>query len=180
MLRPVLVLALLALAGCTSDDPAPAPPGDLAAIRADLAALFAGDHPGERESEAGACFAEELTDRVGTERLRDGGVLDASYDVVADVPPLPEDLAADWADAQFACTDFVEESTRAQVKVTKGRIDTDAYAACLRAALTEDEMRAAVVDSLTGDWSGVDLARLGQAQTECALEAAPAGDPTTN
>lgn len=175
------LVAVLALAGCTAEEPTPAEKGDPAAIRADLAALFAGDHPGAAETAAGECFAEELVSRTGTERLRDAGVLDASYDVVDDVPPLPEDLAGDWVDAQFACTDLVEESTRAQVKVTKGRIDTEAYAACLRAALTEDQMRAAVVDSLTGDWSGADLARLGEAQTDCAAEAVPSGpsdDPT--
>jgi hypothetical protein len=175
VLRPLLVLAALALVGCTSDAPETAEKGDLAAIRADLAAHFAGDHPGEREAAAGECFAEELTERAGTERLRDGGVLDASYDVVAELPALPEDLAEVWAEAQFACTDFVEESTRAQEKATKGRIDPEEYAACLRAALTEDELRAAVVDSLTGDWAGPDLARLGRAQTDCAAEAAPAG-----
>lgn len=177
VLRPVLVLtvvALLALAGCTSEEPTPAEKGDPVAIRAGLASLFAGDHPGAEETAAGTCFAEELVSRTGTERLREAGVLDASYDVVDALPTLPEDLAGDWVDAQFACTDFVEESTRAQVKVTKGRLDAEAYAACLRAALTEDELRAAVVDSLTGDWSGADLARLGEAQTDCAAEAAPA------
>ena len=41
-------------------------------------------------------------------------------------------MAGDWADAQLACADFVEASTRAQVKVTKGDLDGEAYAACLR------------------------------------------------
>lgn len=173
-LAALATLPALTLAGCSGDE-APeqqSPEQAPAQVRDDLGALFAGDHPGRRQTEAGRCFAAEVTERVSLERLRAAGVLDGDR-VAADLPSLPEDVAADWAEAQFACTDFVEESTRAQVKVTKGRLDTPAYAACLRAAVTEDEMRAAVVDALSGDWSGVDLARLGRAQTDCAAEAAP-------
>lgn len=174
---PALLTAtlLLALGACQQEDPPPEN-GDAAQIRADLAAVFAGDHPEDRDTENGECFAGELTGRMSNEQLRDAGILDASYDVVSPIPQLSEEAAGAWADAQIACTDFVEESTRAQVKVTKGRIDTEAYAACLRAALTDEQMREAVVDSLTGDWQGADLGALGRAQSECAAEATPA-DP---
>ena len=174
---PALLTAtlLLSLAACQQEDPPPEN-GDAAEIRADLAAVFAGDHPEDRDTENGECFADELTGLMSNEQLRDAGLLDASYDVVSPIPQLSEEAAGAWADAQIACTDFVEESTRAQVKVTKGRIDTEAYAACLRAALTDDQMRGAVVDSLTGDWQGADLGALGRAQSECAAEATPADD----
>ena len=67
--------------------------------------------------------------------------------MVAELPPLPPEVAGKWVDAQFACTDFVEESTRAQEKVTKGRLDSEAYAACLREALTDEQIRDGMVDA---------------------------------
>lgn len=177
---PVLlaVVLLFSLGACSDEKPAPAQAdhGDTDAIRAGLSSVFAGDHPEARDTENGDCFAEELTRLLSNEQLRDAGILDASYDVVSSIPQLPEEVAEAWADAQITCTDFFEESARAQMKVTKGRIDTDAYAACLREALTEEQMRAGIVDALTGDWQGVDLAALGRAQTDCAAEATPA-DP---
>ena len=174
---PALLAAtmLLTLGACQQEDPPPEN-GDAAEIRTDLAAVFAGDHPADRDTENGECFADELTDLMSNEQLRDAGILDASYDVVSPIPQLSEEAAEAWADAQIACTDFVEESTRAQVTATKGRVDTEAYAACLREALTDEQLRGAVVDALTGDWQGTDLGVLGRAQSECATEATPA-DP---
>jgi hypothetical protein len=170
---------VLALGGCQSsggdaeggsgDGPAPDP----SSIRSGLASLFAGDHPGTRENTEGQCFAEELTAAVSPEQLRSAGVLDASYDVVEEPPPLPEDVAGDWADAQLACADFVEASTRAQVKVTKGDLDGEAYAACLRQKLTDDEIRAAVAASLMGDFDAAAVSTLGAAQSACAKLAKP-------
>lgn len=174
----VLVIALLlAVGGCASGgserdgsaSPTPAP----SAIRSDLASLFAGDHPGTRENAEGACFADKLTAAVSPDRLRAAGVLDASYDVVADLPPLPKDVADDWADAQLACADFVEASTRAQVKVTHGDLDGGAYASCLRARVTKEEIRAAVAASLTGHFDAAEVSTLSHAQTTCAEQATP-------
>ncbi len=176
MLRRVLVLiALAAFSGCSS---AAEPPSDYDAkvVRDGLAALFAGDHPTQDATEVGTCFADAFTDATTPEELRAAGVLDEQFDVVAELPSLPPGLAAAWVEAQFACTDFVEESTRAQQKVTKGRIDAEAYAACLREALTDEQIREGTIDALTGDWRGAALAALGRAQTDCATEATPA-DP---
>ncbi len=175
---PLLVaVLLLGLSGCSGEgqdsSTSQADAAQQAAIRDGLAAHFAGDHPDARKRDAGACFARSLTERASPDQLRDAGVLDADLDVVQELPTLPEDVAGDWAAAQLDCTDYVEESTRAQVEITKGKVDADEYAACLRAALTEDQMRAALVDTLTGDWGGVDVARLGRAQTDCADEATP-------
>ncbi len=175
-----LVLGVvLALGGCQSDGSDPdggsgdRPGPDPAAIRSGLASLFAGDHPGAREIAEGTCFAEELTSAVSPEQLRSAGVLDASYDVVAEPPPLPEDVAGDWADAQLACADFVEASTRAQVKVTKGNLDGEAYAACLHRKLTDEEIRAAVAASLRGDFDADEVSDLSAAQSACAKLAKP-------
>ncbi len=175
-----LVIGLvLMLGGCQSGGSDPdggsgdGPTPDLSTIRSDLASLFAGDHPGSRENAEGKCFAEELTAAVSPEQLRSAGVLDASYDVVAAPPPLPEDVAGDWAEAQLACADFVEASTRAQVKVTKGDLDGEAYAACLRQKLTDDEIRAAVAASLSGDFDAPEVGVLSAAQSACAKLARP-------
>jgi hypothetical protein len=173
----VVVAALLALAlgGCdASGKPAPEQEGgDAAAIRADLAALYAGDHPGAEEAASGDCFAEAFTELATQDELREAGVLDASYAVVAELPELPPELADAWVEAQFGCSDFVDESTNAQVKITQGKIDAEEYAACLRQELTEDEMRAATASSLTGDWDAPELAALADAQGHCAQASLP-------
>ena len=177
MPRQFLLVAVLALvlASCQSADTRPAggPTPDQAGIRSGLASLFAGDHPGTRETTEGECFAEKLTDAVSPRELRSAGVLDASYDVVAQAPPLPADVAGDWADAQLACADFVEASARAQVKVTKGDIDAEAYSRCLRQELTDEQIREAVTASLMGDFDAAAVGDLSTAQASCARSAGP-------
>lgn len=180
MLRPVLVLIALAALGlpaaCSSQDEPPAD-YDAAAVRAGLAALFAGDHPEAEDAEAGACFAEAFTGATTPAELREAGLLDERYAVVADLPTLTPEVAKTWVDAQFSCTDFVAESTRAQIKATKGRLDPDAYAACLRGLMSDDDLRAAVLESLTGQWDGEHVSRLGAAQSDCVdrSQGTPAG-----
>ena len=177
MPRPRLLLAALALAlgGCQSEDAQPADGSspDAAEIRAALAAQFAGDHPGTRETTEGRCFAEKLTTALSPEELRSAGVLDASYDVVTEPPPLPADVAGEWADAQLACTDFIDASTRAQVKVTHGDLDAEAYASCLRGRMTQAEIRGAVTASLAGRFDAPEVAALSTAQSACAKQAKP-------
>ncbi|HET7194840.1 MAG TPA: hypothetical protein VFI99_07590 [Nocardioides sp.] len=177
MPRPSLLLValVLLLGGCQSEDadPADRPTPDPAQIRAALADLFAGDHPGTRETAEGDCFAEKLTEAVSPHEMRSAGVLDASYDVVTHPPPLPEDVAGEWADAQLTCSDFVEASTRAQVKVTHGDLDGKVYASCLRARMTPARIRAAVRSSLMGNFDDAAVADLSEAQTVCAQRAKP-------
>lgn len=171
-----LLLAALTLlvTGCSgpSDDPSSGPSDeaspDAGAIRSGLAGLFAGDHPSGRDTRNGACFAEALMGLTTPADLRDAGVLDASYAVVPEQPPLPRDLAEVWASAQFECTDFVEESARAQVSISHGKVDGEAYAACLRDALTDEDIRDAVVESLIGTFDGAAVDRFSRVQGECA------------
>ncbi len=54
---------LVACSGAASSADDPAGP-DTQAVRAELVALFAGDHPGQDSTEAGECFADELLDQV--------------------------------------------------------------------------------------------------------------------
>ena len=175
--RVLVIALLLALTGCQSEDSDPArgtgATPDPARIRSGLASLFAGDHPGSRENIEGKCFAEALTAMISPNQLRKAGVLDASYDVVAEPPPLPDELAGHWAMAQLACADFIEASTRAQVKVTHGALDREAYGACLRRSLTDGEIRAAVAASLSGEFDAPEVAGLSAAQSACAKRAAP-------
>lgn len=177
MLRTRLVPVCVGLAlltgstGCSGDGPEAGsgdPEPDRAAIRAGLSGLFAGDHPTDRDTADGACFADELLGRVTPDRLRTAGVLDPSYEVASELPPLPEELARPWVEAQFACTDLVARTAAAQAGVSHGAVDAATYAACLRGALTDAELKAAVVDTLTGDWAGTDLARLTDAGADCA------------
>ena len=97
-------------------------------------------------------------------------MLDASYAVVTTLPALPEPMAETWVDAQAGCVDLVDASARAQAKVTHGAIDTEGYAACLRDALSDDELRAAQVATLEGDFGAAAVERFTQAQTSCARE----------
>ena len=113
----------------------------------------------------GTCFAEELTaSRSPRSSCGRPGCSTRRTTSSTSLPPLPEDVAGDWADAQLACADFVEASTRAQVKVTKGDLDGEAYAACLRQKLTDDEIRAAVAASLSGDFDAAEVSALSTAQ----------------
>ena len=66
MLRlPALAAACTALrpllSSCTGDDSSGDDP-DRAKINEGLAAIYAGDHPGEEDTEDGECFADELSD----------------------------------------------------------------------------------------------------------------------
>ncbi|MCW2843530.1 MAG: hypothetical protein JWN22_1446 [Nocardioides sp.] len=150
--------------GATSDGPDP----DRNVIRQGLADVVARAQPGPGDAAEGQCFGNTLMGQTTPQQLQDVGVLDASYRVVEHLPKLPEDLAETWAGAQLRCTDFVERSAQAQEEISHGGLDPEAYADCLRGALSEDELRAAMVDTLTGDWGGADLDRFSAAQGDCA------------
>ena len=112
-------------------------------------------------------------DRAGLDGLRDAGIVTDSGDVATELPGFDEETARLWVEAQFACTDYIEESTRALVAQSKGTIDAEAYAACLREAITDDELREAVVASLTGAWQTPEVNKLADAQARCSSGAAP-------
>lgn len=156
--------------GSTGDAAGPAAGPDPDAIRSGLASLVTDGHATSAATADGTCFADALLDRTSPQELRDAGVLDPSYAVVGKVPQLPEALAQAWVTAQFACTDFVEQSARAQAAISHGRVDADAYAACLHGALPAAELRAAVVDTLTGTWDGPALGRFSAAQAACSRQ----------
>ena len=172
---------LVALAGCSdagSADRDPGPPAaaatpDTAAIRTGLAELVAGTQADRRTITDATCFADALLERSTPDELRAAGILDASYDVVGELPLLSRADAATWVDAQFSCTDFVEASARAQSKLSHGAIDPTTYAQCLRVALTDGQLRAAVIETLSGTWDGPALARFSTAQADCREQATP-------
>ncbi|MEV7430741.1 MULTISPECIES: hypothetical protein [unclassified Nocardioides] len=180
MLRTALAASLLLvpLTGCTggSEDPdgapAPGPAGAAAEVRDGLAALYAGDHASATDTADGECFADALLAEVPVEELEAAGVL-VDGSVAPTSPALEPALAEQWVDAMFGCMDFVEESARAQVAFTKGKVDWREYAACLRDALDEDAVRDAVVGTLTGDWGSPAVAALTDAQADCSASATP-------
>jgi len=172
---PVLVLAL---AGCNGD-PEPSPAAATGAtgtvgpeVRPGLVALYAGDHPGEVDTRNGECFADALVERTSAAQLEAAGIT-VDGDVVADVPPLDTGTAADWVAATFDCVDYFEESARAQVAFTKGRLDRREYAACLRGGVDLEVVRAALVATLAGDWDSEHVTALTRAQAECSTLADP-------
>lgn len=126
--------------------------------------LFAHD----RSTESAECFADGLLDKVSAGELRTGGVLDKELEVNREVTALDRTTAEAWTDAQLACTDFLAESTRAQVRLTKGKLDTSAYAACLDERLDDETIRDATVASLMAAWSESALEDLSVAQSVCS------------
>lgn len=163
--------ALVLLSSCTGDETSGDDP-DRARIDEGLAAIYAGDHASEEDSAAGECFADELSD-VSEEQLRGAGIVDESGEVVADLPPLDPELAQTWVAAQLDCASFVEASTRAQQRVTKGKIEAEKYADCLRGELTEEQMRDALVATMQAEFGDPAVAALAEGQDTCSREATP-------
>jgi hypothetical protein len=166
-----VLLGLLLVAGCSDDDEPAADGPARAKVERGIADLYAGDHATDADTESGACFAEELLDRVDVGRLKDAGIITGSGDVVAELPAFDAETARLWVDAQFACVDYVEESTRALLAQTKGKLEQATYAGCLREALTDQELRAAVEATLTGSWDAPEVQALSDAQVACRDQA---------
>lgn len=173
----VAAAAVLGLAGCSGDDdPAPEPTSSVSVIAetaspvstADLAALFTGNSTEELDRRQGTCFARALQRRLDFFELRAGGIVDDQGNVVEALPVFDEATAAAWVDAQLTCVDYVEASTRALLTQTRGDLDAEAYAACLRDALTDAEIRAALEQTLSGGFDSPEVAALADAQATCA------------
>lgn len=175
MLRPsILLVAAVLLAGCSDDGPEDKDDNgpDRAVVEQGIADLYAGDHATDQDATSGACFAKELLDRAEVGLLEDAGIITDSGDVAAELPAFDEETARLWVDAQFACVDYIEESTRALLAQTKGKLQQERYAACLREALTDDQLRAAVEATLTGAWDAPEVTALANAQADCRRLAA--------
>jgi len=173
----VAAAAALGLAGCSGDgDPAPEPASSAsvaaetarAVSTADLAALFTGSSTDELDRRQGACFARALQRRLDFFELEAGGIVDSRGSVVEVLPVFDEATAEAWVDAQLACVDYVEASTRALLTQTRGGLDAEAYAVCLRDALTDEVVRAALVQTLSGGFDSPEVAALADAQASCA------------
>ena len=160
------LLVGLVLAGCSSPA-AEDPDVDEAALRDGLAAMFLGDHPAKDDG-SGTCFADELLATTSPDELREAGLLDEEYAVVADLPALEDDaVAGEVAEAQLACTDYFAAAADAQASISKGKLDGDAFAACLRDTVSDDQLKAAVVATLQAQWRDPALEVLTDAQREC-------------
>ncbi len=171
------VAAVLALAGCDGggEPGAGASPSapTVATVRPALVALWTGNDADAASTETGECFADALLERLDPADLVAAGVLDVDGAAAPEQPQLDPGTAAAWVDAQFACSDFVAESTRALATQTKGRLDRRGYARCLRSAITEEQLRDAVEQSLQGRFDDPAVARLSLAQRTCTTGALP-------
>lgn len=181
VLVPVVpVVAVLALSACEGGDPDggpdPSPVASANISSADLApglaALYAGQAPSPEEADESDCFAEALLGRLGDDELVAAGIV-VDGAVVTALPVLDVDTATQWVEAQHECVDFVEVSTRALGAQSKGKVAAEAYAGCLRAAVTDAQVDDALVDTLTGSFDSPAVAALGQAQADCARSASP-------
>lgn len=174
----LVAITLPGLAACAGEaDAETVPAGSEPEVRSALVDLYAGadDAGGQRAADDAECFADGLLERVTPAQLRDGGVLDASYEPRAEVATLDRTVAEAWTAAQMACTDFVEESTRAQEALTKGRLDADAYATCLEGRLDEATIRDASVSTLMARWDDPAVGEMSVAQSECSVLSVPRG-----
>lgn len=174
----LVAITLPGLAACGGEAEAetvPADAGSKPEVRSALVDLYAGadDAGGQRAADDAECFADGLLERVTPAQLRDGGVLDASYEPRAEVATLDRTVAEAWTAAQMSCTDFVEESTRAQEALTKGRLDADAYATCLEGRLDEETIRDASVSTLMARWDDPAVGEMSVAQSECSVLSVP-------
>ncbi len=167
----VAAAALVTVGGCSSDPtPERAVPSD-PDLRAGLATLYAGNSPTPQDLEEGRCFAAALQERLDPDAMLAAGIVAEEagrVQVVEALPVFDEPTAQAWVDAQLACVDYVEVSTRALLTQTRGSLDAGQYAECLRATLTDDEVRAALVQTLTGGFDSPEVAALATAQSDCA------------
>lgn len=169
-----IALVLMGCSGDGDDEPGAGATAPTAAeVRPALVALWTGTDA-DADTATGECFADALLEQVDPADLVEAGVLDVDGAAAPDQPRLDPGTAAAWVEAQFACSDFVEESTRALTAQTKGKLDARVYEACLRDALTEEEFRDAVEQSLQGRFDDPAVTALSRAQRTCATESLPA------
>lgn len=173
----ITAATLPGLAGCGSETEAEAVTLSASpeTVRSSLVELYAGDRASDDATSAAECFADDLLDRVTPEDLRDGGVLDDAYAPRTRATALDRPVAEAWTEAQMSCTDFVEQSTEAQEALTKGRLDADAYAACLDGRLDEETIRAASVSTLMARLDDPAVGEMSVAQSECSVLSVPRG-----
>lgn len=181
-MRPVLALLAAAtgavlLSGCgfeisQDDDVEP----DAGTVRAGLAALWSGPDASPELTAEGECFADALTGRMSLDELVSAGVVGDDGTVGPDVPMLDVDTAGAWVDAAAACTPYAEIAGRTLAARFEGRLDADAYAACLDASVPADRLREALVASLSGGYATDPAAAdLQAAVTPCAQGALRTG-----
>ena len=143
-------------------------PGAAVDPTAGLIDLYVGDSTDPQEQQDARCFAVRLQDALDPSELTAAGILGADGEVADALPVFDTATAEVWVEAQLGCVDYVEASTRALVTQTRGALDPEAYAACLRDALTETELRAALVQTLSGGFDSPEVAALADAQSTCA------------
>lgn len=174
----IAAASLPGLAGCAGEAEAETVSSSAASpatVRSALVDLYAGGRAAGNDPTAAECFADDLLERVTPEQLRDGGVLDDAFAPRAEATTLDRPVAEAWTAAQMTCTDFVAQSTEAQEVLTKGRLDADAYAACLDGRLDEATIREASISTLMARLDDPAVGEMSLAQSECSVLSIPRG-----
>ncbi|CAN5500229.1 hypothetical protein BH11ACT8_BH11ACT8_31460 [soil metagenome] len=170
----LVLLLVVTASGCSGDaEPAADPSPSVVLLLRDsdgvrgLARAYAGDHPDAQDLAEGKCFAERLQADESLD-LRAAGIVDATNAVVDPLPVFDEATAEAWIDAELACVDYADASARAILVQSKGAVDAESFTACLRAGLSDEQVRAALVDTLTGDFASDAVSLLSSTQADCA------------
>ncbi|MDO9457178.1 hypothetical protein [Nocardioides sp.] len=160
----VALTAVLALAACDADDFAQNDDVEAvpATVRTGLAVLYAGADAAPGVAAEGACFATGLTDRLSLDELVDAGLVLDDGRVAAATPMLEIDVADAWVDAMLSCTPYADVAARA------AGADVTTYTLCLDDAIPPDEVRAALVATLSGGFDSPEVDALRAAEATCA------------
>lgn len=137
-------------------------------------ALVGKQAPASVEESAG-CVAEAWVGEVGTDALREDGVLNgrdrARADVVREIAagrqPVSDEVAEAYAEAWYHCADFDEISL--DEEATDPDVSEDAldeYADCLK-EIDDDLWKDAIVDRLTGDPESAANVALERERADC-------------
>ncbi len=152
--RFVLASLLLVLAACSLTD------DEQTAADGISSALVTKESP-ESERESADCVAEKWVGEVGTDALKESGVINGRFraqedlvrQIAAGRQPVSEEVADGYAAAWLACADFdvIALDEEENYPDASGE-ELDDYADCLK-SIDDDMWREAISDRLTADAS---------------------------
>ena len=171
--RVAVVAVLLLVAGCDDGTPSARPTELPNGLQPALVALYVGDHADDKTKTDATCVVDHFLEHADADEVR--RVLTPAGRVPDPLPPFSKPLAESWTDGVFACTDFADSIVQAQVELSHGKVAAQPFRKCLDAGLTNPQLRAAYLATLTQEFDDPSLTRLQQATKACVLQAKPGG-----